>query len=119
MENMSYDELLKKEEILRNRIYEEDARSQKKKRRRGISILLFFSIISFILFLKFESQENILIIGLFSLFSGGCLMYLFMLIYGFIMQDATITMPEDKYLKSLMAEYEKLPAEIQRPIIFK
>lgn len=46
-------------------------------------------------------------------------MYFFMLIYAFIMQDATITMPEDRYLKALMAEYEKLPAEIQRPIILK
>lgn len=75
MENMSYDELLKKEEILRNRIYAEDARSQKKKRKRGIGMLLFFSIISFILFLKLEPQENVLIIGLCSLFAGGCLMY--------------------------------------------
>ena len=119
MENMSYDELLKKEEILRNIIYAEDARSQKKKRKRGIGMLLFFSIISFILFLKLEPQENVLIIGLCSLFAGGCLMYFFMLIYAFIMQDATITMPEDRYLKALMAEYEKLPAEIQRPIILK
>ena len=69
MENMSYDELLKKEEILRNRIYAEDARSQKKKRKRGIGMLLFFSIISFILFLKLEPQENVLIIGLCSLFA--------------------------------------------------
>ena len=111
-----HEELLKKEEMLRKAIFEEDHRSQKAKQKRMLCGIIGFSAAIF--FLAPDNGENIFLRIAGSLFLGGFCFFIALFIYSFVMSDADITMPEDKHLKYLKSEYNKLPDDMRRDTYF-
>ena len=97
-----YDE----KEILK-RLDMADAKAQKAKKKRAITMYMSFFILSFLI-LWIVLNESLLNTILASLFIGAVLMFLFSLCFAFLTSRANISFPEDEEVKYWEKQYNML-----------
>lgn len=93
---------------LQKRIYEVDERNEKNKMKRNLKMILLFSIIFFIGFIYFDTQESVGdYIGdlLASIFLGGVYFFFNTIIFNRYIQS---NISENNYLESLKKELQDL-----------